>query len=154
MANLFPTGYEDEKPVGGVEKEDSPIGYKPGVAFDYETGEFKRDGRNKIMEASGIESWKSWCINCLSTERYAHLAYSTDFGIETKAIFAAETRSAAESILVRQVTEAILADPYGRSEYLTFNNIDWSTPDAVYVDFTVYGINDVSIDIQTYITRG
>lgn len=154
MANLFPQGYEDTKPTGGKEVDDSPIGYRPGIAFDYETGDFVRDGKMKVKESSGIDSWKSWIVNCLQTERYAHLAYSTDFGIEKEAVFKASNRAEAESILVRQINEAILADPYGRADYVEIHSIDWSIPDSAVVDMTVHGISDVTIDIQTYITRG
>ena len=155
MPNLFPTGYQDEVITVGETVRDLPIGYRPGILFDYEvTGDFSRDGRNRVIEANGIESWKSWVVNCLSTERYKHLAYSTDFGIEYDKIFGASTKAEAESILVRQVTEAILADPYGRTEYLEFTNIDWSVPDAVSASFILHGIEDVTLDMTVYLTRG
>ena len=154
MPNLFPVDYETEQPVGSYEKDNEPVGYKPGIDFNYNTGDFARDGKMKVKESSGIDSWKSWIVNCLSTQRYKHLAYSTDFGIELDAIFNAGSQSAAESVLTRQITEALMADPYGRTEFVQFNLIDWRVPGAVFVDMTVMGINDVTIDIQTYITRG
>lgn len=155
MPNLFPTGYQNEVITVDETKTERPIGYRPGILFDYETlGDFARDGRNRVIEANGIESWKSWVVNCLSTERYKYLAYSTDFGIEYDKIFGASTKAEAESILVRQVTEAILADPYGRTEYLEFTNIDWSVPDAVIASFILHGINDVTLDMTVYLTRG
>lgn len=155
MPNLFPKGYDEVSPYPGSNmRNDRPIGYRPGILFDYEQrGDFVRDGRRRIVEANGIESWKSWVVNCLSTERYKHLAYSTDFGIEYDKIFGATTKAEAESILVRQVTEAILADPYKRTEYLAFTNIDWSIPDTVVASFTLYGINDVTLDMTVYLTR-
>lgn len=154
MANLFPDGLEEELPYLDVEEmKDGPIGYKPGISFDYRTGEFAKDGKNKVMESNGIESWKSWIVNCLQTERYAHLAYSTDFGVESEKIFRAKNRAEAESILVREVTEAIMADPYGRTDYVQINAIGWSIPDVVLLDMTIYGIDDVTIDINTYITK-
>lgn len=154
MANLFPAGYEEVKPTGAQEKTDQPTGYKPGIAFDYNAGDFVRDGKSTVLESTGIESWKSWIMNCLNTERYAHLAYSTDFGIELESVFKANNRAEAESILARQINEALLADPYGRTDYVEIHGISWSIPDAAYVDMTVHGIDDVTIDIQTYITRG
>lgn len=155
MPNLFPTGYQDETISLGEVNRDRPIGYKPGIAFDYEnTGDFKRDGRKRVLEANGIESWKSWVVNCLQTQRYKHLAYSTDFGIEIDKVFAAETKAEAESVLVRQITEAILADDYKRTDYIEFVDIDWSIPDAVIVSFILHGIEDVTLDLTVYITRG
>lgn len=154
MPNLFPTGYEDEVITEEDLKSYDPIGYRNGIAFDHETGDFVRDGKNKIMDSDGIESWKSWCINCLQTERYAHLAYSSDFGIETAAAMRAKTREEAESILTREITEAILADPYGRTAYIEDIEFDWTAPNRVTVMATIQGIDDVTIDITAYLTRG
>ena len=153
MANLFPEGYEDEI----IEAEDLEasqiVGYRNGLSFDEQLGDFRRDGANKILDSSGIESWKSWIINGIQTERYAHLAYSTDFGIETVEAFRAKTKDEAESILTRQITEFVLADPYQRAEYIEEITYDWTAPDAVVASLTVHGIADVSIDIEAYITR-
>lgn len=154
MPNLLPEGYEDEiiNPEDLVDER--PIGYRNGVAFDYEAGDFKRDGKNRMLDSTGIESWMSWCINCIQTERYKHLAYSTDFGIELDKVFAAESREEAESILTREITEAILADDYQRTEYIENISFNWTAPDAVEVSATLHGIDDVTIDITAYITKG
>lgn len=154
MANLFPEGYEDEVITEEDLASGTPTGYRNGIAFDYDTGDFKRDGKNRIMDSDGIESWKSWCINCIQTERYAHLAYSSDFGIETAAAMRAKTREEAESILTREITEALLADPYGRTEYVEDIEFDWTAPDTLVVKATIKGIDDVTIDITAYLTKG
>ena len=154
MANLFPAGYEEEVITEEDLKSDAPIGYRNGIAFDYETGDFKRDGKNKILDSDGIESWKSWCIICLQTERYAHLACPSDFGIDTKAAMQANSREEAESILSREITEALLADPYERTQYVEDISFDWTAPDTVIVEVTIHGIDDVTIDITAYISKG
>ncbi len=66
------------------------VGYRPGLLFDCETGDFVQDGKHRIQDADGTQSWADWCRFCLMTERYQHLAYTTDFGIETEEAFAAE----------------------------------------------------------------
>ena len=154
MPNLLPTGYEDEvvKPDDIVSHK--PIGYRNGVAFDHETGDFKRDGKNRMLDSDGIESWKSWVINCMQTERYKFLAYSTDFGIELDKVFAAESREEAESILTRQITEAIMADDYERCAFIESIEYEWTAPDGVQVHAILHGIEDVSIDVTAYITKG
>ena len=152
MPNLFPIGYEEEI-ITEEEAADEFIGYRPGIAFDEILGDFVRDGRNYLLDHPGIESWKSWCYNAIITERYKHLAYGTDFGIEYDAIFGAETREAAESILTRQITECLLADPYGRTAYVPEISIQWVAPDAVLVDVTVQGIEDVTIDLTVYLSK-
>lgn len=154
MENLFPEGYEEEV----IDTEDlaaeKPTGYRNGIAFDDQLGDFKRDGMNKILSSDGIESWKSWCINCLQTERGKHLAYSSDFGIEIDAALRASSREEAESLLTRQIVEAIMADPYERAADIEEISFDWTAPDTVAVDVTIHGVDDVTIDITAYITKG
>lgn len=154
--NLLPEIFdaEEEELTSEDQTEESTIKYRNGLAFDYATGDFKRDGKNNILDSNGIESWKSWCINCLQTERYKHLAYSTDFGIELDLVFAAKSREEAESILNLQITEAIMADPYERAQYISEIIFTWESQDTVIVDVTIHGVEDVTIDITAYITKG
>lgn len=153
--NLMPVSYETEKDLGIEDITDESAGrYRNGIAFDYEAGDFKRDGKNKLLDSDGIESWKSWCINCLQTERYKHLAYSSDFGIEMDPVFNATSREEAESHLTRQITEAIMADPYERAKYVPEIEFTWEAPDEIRADVTIQGIDDVTIDIVAYITKG
>lgn len=152
--NLFPEGYEEEIVTAEDLASEQPAGYKNGIAFDSQTGDFLRDGMHKLLDSDGIESWKSWCINCIQTERYKHLAYSTDFGIEMDKAMRASGREEAESILSRQITEAILADPYKRTKYIEEITYEWTAPDAVSVAVTIHGVDDVTIDITAYITKG
>ena len=154
MANLFPEGYEDEVITAEDLASSTPTGYRNGVAFDNETGDFRRDGKNQLMDSNGIESWKSWCIICIQTERYAHLACPSDFGIDTAAAMRASSQEEAESILVREITEAILADPYERTKYVEDIEFDWTAPNAVKVRAIIHGIDDVSIDLEAYISKG
>ena len=152
--NLFPEGYENEIITEEDLALEQPTGYRNGIAFDSLLGDFLRDGMHKLLDSDGIESWKSWCINCLQTERYKHLAYSTDFGIELDKAIKASSREEAESILTRQITEAIMADPYQRTKYIEEIKYNWTAPDAVSVAATIHGIDDVTIDITAYITKG
>lgn len=129
------------------------MGFRDGVLFDYELGDFPRDGRNRLLDSTAIESWKCWIRNCLLTERYKHLAYSTDFGLELDQVFHAASRDEAESILTRQITEALLADPYGRTAYVEHIEYDWVAPDTIQATVTAHGLEDVTIDITAYITQ-
>lgn len=154
MANLFPEGYEDEVITSEDLAQHSVTGYRNGLAFSETSGDFIRDGKNKILDSTGVESWRSWCINCIQTERYKHLAYSTDFGIETEAALRAGSREEAESILTREVTEALLADPYGRTAFIDEIEFDWTAPDSIQMSAKIHGIDEVTIDITAYITKG
>lgn len=153
MANLFPEGYEDEIITEEDLQSEKPTGYRNGISYDNLLGDFLRDGMNKMLDSDGIESWKSWCINCLQTQRYKHLAYSTDFGIDVDAAMRARSREEAESILTREITEALMADPYERTAYVEEIIFDWTAPDALVTTVTIHGIDDVSIDIIAYLTR-
>ena len=115
--NLFPEGYEEEIVTAEDLNSDQPTVYKNGIAFDSLLGDFLRDGRHRLLDSDGVESWKSWCENCIRTERYKHLAYSSDFGIEIDKAMKASSRTEAESILTREITEAIMSDPYKRAKY-------------------------------------
>ena len=152
--NLFPEGYEEEVITAEDLASEQPAGYRNGIAFDSLSGDFLRDGMYKMLDSDGIESWKSWCINCLHTERYKHLAYSTDFGIEIDKAMKATSRDEAENILIRQITEAIMADPYGRTNYIEEITFNWTAADAVVVAVTIQGVDDATIDITAYITKG
>lgn len=153
MPNLLPIGYETETVSEELLNADKPIGYRNGPAFDYELGDYKRDGKNRILDCDGVESWKAWVINCISTQRYSRLAYDSDFGIEYDLVFAADSHEEAESILVRQITEAVLADEYQRCEYVENIEVNWTAPDALSVYVILHGIDDVSIDLTAYITK-
>lgn len=150
---LFPLGYESEIVRADDLIKQEKIGYKPGLLFDLELGDFLREGKNRIQRANGVQSWAGWCQNCLMTERYQHLAYSTDFGIETEEAFRAENRSKAESLLTRQINEALRADPYGRTDYVERITFVWSGPDTVQVTVTVHGLDNRTIDLTANITR-
>ena len=152
--NLFPEDYEDEVIEDEDTEDEEPIGYLPGVAFDWQTGDFIRDGRNQLTEATGVDSWKQWVQNCLQTARYKHLAYSEEYGIDIDEIFSAGSREEAESIMTREIIEALEADPYGRTEYVEDIEYNWTAPDAVQATVTVVGIADVTIDVEVFITGG
>lgn len=144
MANLFPVDYEEEIITEDEAETDEPVGYRPGPLF---TEDLVRDGQHRFLEATGIESWKIWCRKCLMTERYSHACYSTDFGISAEAAMGAESHQVAESILVREINEALLADPYGRTQYVENIRFEWTAPDAVLAEVSIVGIEEVTIDI-------
>lgn len=152
--NLFPEDYEDETIDEEEAEDEEPIGYRPGVAFEWQTGDFIRDGRNRLTEATGVDSWKQWCQNCLQTARYKHLAYTDEYGIDIDEIFSAESQEEAESIMTREINEALEADPYGRMEYVDSIDYDWTGQDSVHVTVTVVGIADVTIDVEAFINGG
>ena len=79
---------------------------------------------------------------------------ATDFGVEIELALKAKTRAEAESILTRQITEALSADPYGRTAYVSDITYTWTAADEVTADVQVVGINDVTIDISVPLSGG
>lgn len=153
MANLFPTGYESEISEPSEIVSDSVIGYKRGIAFDSEKGDFVRNGKNSTIASSGVESYKRWCFISLCTQRYAHLGLDTDAGIDIEGIFRCPTRAEAESMLAREITEALMADKYRRTSFVSDFDFSWIRPDAIVAKFVIHGIEEVTIDMTITITK-
>lgn len=82
MPNLFPVGYENELSTAADLQVTQPIGYKPSADFDFEQGDFIRNGAKQVESNSGVAAWEAWCKTCLLTDRYNHSAYTTDSGID------------------------------------------------------------------------
>lgn len=150
--NLFP---EDDIEASEDDAEEEIVGYKESLFFDETEGDILRDGQFRLKPSTGIESWKQWCINCLLTEKGQHPAYSSDFGIATHDAFASGNRDEIESTLTREISESLMNDPYGRTEYVDEIEFNWGEPDpdSLYVSMKVHGIDDVTIDITTTINE-
>lgn len=149
--NLYP---EDELEIIAEElndDEDQPIGYMESVFFDEELGDFVRDGQYRLKSATGIEAWEQWCINCLMTEKDSYPAYGSGFGLATHEAFKADTQEETETILTLEITEALMNDPYGRTEYVESVEFDWITTSEVQITITVRGIEDVTRDLTVFI---
>lgn len=155
--NLFPEEYEnegeyfeDEENEGTEEEnteEEEDAGYKPSIFFDFDIGDFVVNNDGNLKEASGFEAWMQWCQKTIMTQRYAHEGYSTDIGIDYESALQADSREEAESILQREMEEALMADPAGRTLYVGTINFDWGA-DACEVTVQVQGI-DGDTEIST-----
>ena len=149
MPKLFPKGYENEVVILEDIEDEATIGYREGVYFCPDIEDFIRDGQYRVKSATRLESWECWCRNCLMTERDVYPCYGSTFGIATVEAFQAETRDKAESILTREISEGLMNDPYGRTKYVSDIEFTWEGADALRIDVTIVGIDDVTIDITT-----
>lgn len=109
--------------------------YSPSAYFDFEKGDFVRDGAGKIKKSEGKYAYIQWCLKVVSIERYSCLAYSSDIGVELDQVVEAD-RAAAESIIERTITEALMM--HRATEYVRDFSFLYKA-DAVYVTFTVKG---------------
>ena len=112
--------------------------YKPAPYFDYTTGDFVRDGANKLTMVDGREAYIQWCLKQCVTERYTRLAYSSKIGVEIQSAIKKETDiEAVESIIERTITEALMINP--ATEYVRDFAFEWNGSDSLGVTFTVKG---------------
>lgn len=148
MANLFPVF---EVPSVLAETLQVSKTFRPGPSFDTETGEFQIDGSGKMLYSSGYDAWILWCTKTISTQRWAHLGYSSGVGIEMTEAFAQPDRQAQQSYFQRTVTEALLADPKGRNVRVYDFSFSWCS-ETLEISFQVLGANGDTASIETEIT--
>lgn len=156
MDNLFPEDFEDEElELDEIddESEEEAVGYKKSIYFDEASGDFKRDGTKKLVEANGVDAWIQWCMKVLRTKRYVCQAYSDDIGIDIESAFQAESREEAESILENEITEALEADPYGRTDMVQSVTFQWMNADLLEVTCDVLGIDSNEVELKATIER-
>lgn len=155
MEELFPEDFENEDlEIQEIEEQlQEPVGYKKGLCFDERRGDFKRDATMKLIECSGIESWIQWCMKMLQTKRYVCQAYSDDIGIDLERAFAANSKEEAESILSQEITEALEADPYERTEFVQSVEFQWNSQDCVTVNCAVIGMDSNEIEFTAILER-
>lgn len=120
--------------------------YKPSYQFDFTTGDFVRDGANRVVVCSGREAYLQWCMKVVHTERMTCLAYSSDIGIEGQEALAQSDRRAVESALERTISEALKVNP--RTEYVRGFSFSWEA-DVLRCRFTVKGREWEELEIET-----
>ncbi len=121
--------------------------YMPAPLFDIEKGEFVLNGANQAMYGSGYDAWVLWCTKTILTERFACLAYSHNMGIETDFVFSRKDKAATEAAFIKTITEALLSDPMGRTQYVSDFDFQWKD-DSVYLTCIVAGLNGNSATIE------
>lgn len=98
--------------------------YRPSVFFDFEAGDFLRDGANRMVEATGREAFMQWCMKTIATERDAFLAYSTRIGTEMEYAAAQPDHASVEASVERTVIEALMVNP--KTEYVRDFVFSWA----------------------------
>ena len=149
MPELYPSNYINKTiTLSEANKKTRKTGYKQSIYYDINKGAVIRDGAHRVLTATGIEAWEQWCYNCLNTERYSCAAYPTDFGIEKEKALKAQSRDEAEAILTAEITDALMADPYKRTKFISDISFNWNSPDSCIVSITIQGVNEAEIDMM------
>lgn len=134
-----PSEIQEEKDTGAI--------YAPAPLWDFEAGDFVMDAAHRTLYGSGYDAWVLWCTKSILTQRWAHLAYSANEGIEMEEAFAQPDREAVESTFERTITEALLADPMGRTLAVRHFEFTWEA-DSLWLSCEVVGRDGTTADIK------
>ncbi len=149
MAGLFPVFDVPDITENNADVEKQ---YMPAPLWDYETGDFVIDGTNRALYGSGYDAWILWCTKSILTQRWAHLAYNSNIGVEADEAFKQPDADAVESAFERTITEALLADPSGRTEQVKDFRFTWRA-DTLMIECMVVGKNGQTADIKATLNR-
>lgn len=125
-------------PDEAEEEEEYDTEYRRSMKWDFETGDFARNGSNQVLEADGYESFATWCYKTAQTERGECLAYPDEIGAEMEDAMSNDDNETVESMVERTITEALYTNP--RTEYVKDFEFEWNG-DTMHVVFKVKGIN-------------
>lgn len=145
-----------EYPVWDVEDvmfdvEEEALPDVESYAFDYMEKETFVTVSGKTRRCDAKDAYIFWVAKCVTTERYAHEAYSTDFGVEFLAIMRKNyPRSITESEIRRSIKEALHVD--NRTVSVSNFRFDWKA-DTCSITFeveSVYDIDTVTVERGGY----
>ncbi len=142
--NLFPVF---DVPSTLAEEAATQERYPPAPMWDVETGDFIKDGAGHPLYGSGHDAWVLWCTKSILTQRWAHSGYSTNEGIEAEQAFQEPDRQAAESAFERTITEALLADPMGRTAQVRDFEFSWEA-DSLWISCVIVGTDGDTASIR------
>jgi hypothetical protein len=112
--------------------------YKRSAKWDVEAGDFVRDGAHRMVECDGKEAYAIWCFKIAQTERYKCSAYPDVIGTEMERAMADDDEKTVESMVQREITDAIMVNP--RTEYVRDFSFTWDG-DNMHCSFTVKGLD-------------
>jgi hypothetical protein len=151
QTGLFPV-FDVPGEVAETEVQEQRL-YNPAPLFDVQSGEFIENGARQPLYGNGADAWRLWCIKSILTQRFAHFGYSSDIGIEAVEAFRESDRQAQESAFERTITEALLADPAGRTQAVRDFRFDWWS-DRLFISCDVVGVDGNNVEISANLERG
>lgn len=142
--DLFPVF---DVPSEDDEDEEESAQYNPAPLWDFKAGDFVTDEAHRALYGSGYDAWVLWCTKTILTQRFAHLAYGDNAGIEAEEAFEEGEADAVESAFERTITEALLADPMGRTIAVKDFEFEWEA-DSLWISCVVVGDDGSTADIK------
>ena len=149
MTSLYPIFELPKDITKNIENNIQPK-YRPSCSFDFAQGDFVLDGAGAMVTCDGVEAWKQWCIKTIATTRFSCLSYSDEIGIEREAIGQISAYEGICLALEREITEALLADPAGR----TYAVQDFSfarQQDGILVTCSVLGHEQQQVELSVQV---
>lgn len=142
MSNPFMLGPDNTE----TDNDDLPVFNEYAWDFDRDSFILNDDGSHKIVTEN--EAIKVWVWHVLRCERYIHLAYYDDYGIELeKFIGTGPNDNQRSAELFRYIKEALLVNPY-------IKNVTALSVEQVHKKITmtlklatVYGETDIGIEV-------
>lgn len=92
------------------ETESRDEAFYPGPLFDFDAGDYVRDGQHQILMVDGLDTYMLWCIKALKTQLGACASYP-DFGIDVDGALSEANNAAICSAMERTITEALMRNP-------------------------------------------
>lgn len=143
MPSLYPA-FDMPEPVEQQQTEPVPR-YDKSYLFDFEKGDYVKDGAGRIVITDGHTAWKQWCIKAVLTQRFAFLAYGWDYGVEIDEATRSPARQVVEMEVKRTITEALLADL--RTEVVNDFSFRWEG-DQFWVSFVAIPVIGDTVRIE------
>lgn len=130
MPSLFPTFSIPEVTI--KETDDAKV-FKPSPLFDFDAGDFVRDGANRVIYCEGRDGYVIWVLKMLKTQVGSCLSYLYA-GIDMEGSLQEPTREAVQAAFERTITECIMAHP--STDRVYGFEFEWE-PDALHINFLV-----------------
>lgn len=117
-------------------------------AWDFEHDTFRYDAAGNHIIVTKNEAIKVWIYKLLKTERYRHIAYYDDYGLELeKYVGKVPNDGISSSAVYADIKEAVLVNPY----ILAVNNVRFSKEGkklTIQMEYeTVYGTDKVRLEV-------
>lgn len=128
---------EKEKEVS----QDNNLPLFTEMAIDFNTGEIIEENR-EIKKLTGKEALNVWVWKALKTERNRYEAYSSSFGNDlTKEIGYVYDRTVKEQLIINEIIECLMVNPYITNVYnfeLNYDEENVRLDVKFYID-SIYG---------------
>jgi hypothetical protein len=123
----------------------SAVKFPQGWLWDFNLGDFVRDGNGKIMRCDGYTAWAQDMIKAVLTRRGTFLAYPRSYGCALDQISRQTTHTQAQSFFYNEISAAVQADP--RTGSISNLNYQWNG-DEFYISLTLNSVIGPSVPIS------